>query len=58
MKKNVIITGASKGIGAETARVFAENGYNVLINYNSSEQKAINLRNELNKKFPNILRKS
>ncbi|MDD4110893.1 MAG: 3-oxoacyl-ACP reductase FabG [Clostridia bacterium] len=52
--KNVIITGASKGIGAETARVFAQNGFNVLINFNNSEEKAINLRNELNKTYPDI----
>lgn len=55
MNKSVVITGASKGIGAETARVFAENGYNILINYNNSEYKAVDLRNELNKKYPNII---
>jgi 3-oxoacyl-[acyl-carrier protein] reductase len=52
--KSVIITGASRGIGAETARVFAKNGYNVLINYNKSEKEALSLRNELNKKYPKI----
>ena len=45
--KTVLITGASKGIGAETARVFAENGYAVLINYNNSEEKAQELLSEL-----------
>lgn len=54
MNKSVIITGASRGIGAETARVFAENNYNMLINYNTSEKNSINLRNELIKKFPDI----
>lgn len=52
--KSVIITGASKGIGAETARVFAQNGYNIIINFNNSEKKAIDLKNELNKDYPNI----
>lgn len=33
MTKNVIITGASHGIGAATALEFARNGYNIGINY-------------------------
>ena len=31
--RNVLITGASRGIGAETARLFAAQGDNVIINY-------------------------
>lgn len=38
--KTVLITGASKGIGADTALLFAEKGYNVVINYNKSEKEA------------------
>lgn len=38
--KNVLITGSSRGIGAETAAQFAAAGYRVLINYNHSEQAA------------------
>ncbi len=38
--KTVIITGAAKGIGSATAIKFAEQGYNVLINYHTSETKA------------------
>lgn len=42
--KTVLITGASRGIGRErereTARLFAGNGYNVLINYNRSKLAA------------------
>lgn len=40
MSKTVIITGASKGIGAATAILFAEKGYNVVINYNNSYSNA------------------
>ena len=40
MPKTVLITGASRGIGAACAELFAENGYNVIINYASSSEKA------------------
>ena len=40
MPKTVIITGASRGIGKEIAKLFAENGYNVLLNYNKSSKMA------------------
>ncbi len=40
MSKTVVITGASKGIGAATAIVFAEKGYNVVLNYNNSYESA------------------
>ena len=53
--KSVIITGASKGIGAECARVFAENGFNVLINYKTSEREAFALRQEIKEKFPSLI---
>ena len=40
MKKTVLITGASKGIGAATAILFAQKGYNVVVNYNESYESA------------------
>lgn len=46
-KKTVLITGASRGIGREMAKVFAENEYNVLINFNKSEKEANELYDEL-----------
>ncbi|MBQ6816256.1 MAG: 3-oxoacyl-ACP reductase FabG [Clostridia bacterium] len=46
-KKTVVITGASKGIGAHMAIYFAEKGYNVVINYNMSAESALLLRNSL-----------
>lgn len=47
MKKTVLITGASRGIGRATARVFARNNYNVIINYLNSEEEAYILAQEL-----------
>ena len=48
MKKTAIITGASKGIGAATAILFAQKGYNVVINYNESFESANLLARSLN----------
>lgn len=45
--KSAIVTGASKGIGRKTAEVLAANGYNVIINYNKSKDKAIELRDKI-----------
>lgn len=47
-KKTALITGASRGIGREIARLFAKNNYNVVINYNKSEKEAQELLDELN----------
>ncbi len=47
MSKTVLITGASKGIGATMAIRFAEKGYNVVMNYNNSVQSAILLQKSL-----------
>lgn len=38
--KTVLITGASRGIGREIAIRFASEGYNIVLNYNTSESKA------------------
>lgn len=52
--KTVIITGASRGIGKTMALLFAIKGYNVLINYNRSENEAFRLYSKLNDKGLNI----
>lgn len=43
----VLITGASRGIGAATARLFAQQGWNVAVNYNKSKAAAQELVEEL-----------
>jgi NAD(P)-dependent dehydrogenase (short-subunit alcohol dehydrogenase family) len=49
MQRTILITGASRGIGAATARLAAERGYAVAINYVRDESSAIKLKNELEK---------
>lgn len=44
MKKVVLITGASRGIGKATAIEFAKKGYNVVINYVSNDSAAKELK--------------
>jgi 3-oxoacyl-[acyl-carrier protein] reductase len=46
--RNVIITGASRGIGSGIARTFAQHGANVAFTYSSSEAPALELQKELN----------
>ena len=41
--KTVLITGSARGIGAATAALFADSGYNVVINYNTSKAEATEL---------------
>lgn len=45
--KRVLITGASRGIGAACARLFAKSGYDVIINYNNSKEEALRLAREI-----------
>lgn len=45
--KVVVITGASRGIGAETARLLASKGYSVCLNYRKEAQVASELQQEI-----------
>ncbi len=47
MSVYVLITGASRGIGRETALKFARGGYGVIINCKSSRDKLMELKNEI-----------
>lgn len=46
-QKTVLITGSSRGIGAATARLFAQHGYSVCINYRNNREAAENIAEEV-----------
>ena len=45
--KTVVVTGGSRGIGKAIVYAFANAGYNVILNYNQSEQSAKNIVEDL-----------
>ncbi len=47
MTDRVLITGASRGIGRAAAAAFGKNGYDVIINYNSSYESAKSVCDEI-----------
>jgi 3-oxoacyl-[acyl-carrier protein] reductase len=51
MKKVILITGSSRGIGAATARLAKEKGYDVLLHGKTPSSCLTNLARELNSKY-------
>jgi len=49
MEKIVLITGGSRGIGAEIAKAFGEEKYRIVITYKNSFEQAENIVNDINK---------
>ncbi len=48
--KVALVTGAARRIGAEIARQLHDNGMNIVLHYNASEEEAVKVSEELNKK--------
>lgn len=51
MRKTVLITGGSRGLGCACALKFAQLGYNVIINYNNSLKEAVSLEAYLKENY-------
>ncbi len=49
--KVAIVTGSSRGIGAEIVKTLSKNGYNVVLNYNKSKELAENIANNYSNVF-------
>ena len=52
--RTVIVTGGSRGIGAAIVVELAKNNYNVVLNYNNSEEKAKKIQRDLKEQGINI----
>lgn len=51
MRKVVLVTGGSRGLGASISKIFAQNGYDIIINYKSSDDLAMSLKKELENNY-------
>lgn len=51
MNKNVLVTGGTRGMGEAIVKEFAQNGYNIIINYVKSNKKAISLKSEIEREY-------
>lgn len=53
--KTILVTGSAQGLGANIIEKFAKNGYNVIITYKSSKNKAIILEDKIRKYNLNVM---
>lgn len=53
--KTILVTGSAQGLGANIIEKFAKNGYNVIITYKSSKNKAIILEDKIKKYNLNVI---
>ena len=53
--KTILVTGSAQGLGANIIEKFAKNGYNVIITYKSSKNKAIILEDKIKKYNLNLI---
>lgn len=51
MNKNVLVTGGTRGIGEAISREFAKKGYDIIINYVNSNEKAKKMKEELESEY-------
>ena len=54
VSKVIVVTGGSRGIGAEIVKLLAKCGHKVILNYNKSEECAQNVEKELTKQGKNV----
>lgn len=54
MNKTIIVTGGSRGIGAAIVNLLAKEDYNIVLNYNKSEDVAKKMKEELTQKGYNV----
>jgi NAD(P)-dependent dehydrogenase (short-subunit alcohol dehydrogenase family) len=50
--RNILITGASRGIGQAIARLAAQQGWSIGLNYNQSQPEVMSLAEELRQMAP------